>query len=73
MRPELEEIKLLESYLQGTLTEEQELDIEVRLLWNKDWQAKLAAQQLTYQTIQQAGRKQLRAELEAIHHRLFGA
>jgi hypothetical protein len=73
MRPELEEIRLLESYLQGTLTEEQQLDIEIRLLWNEEWQHKLAAQQLAYQAIRYSGRKQLRDELDAIHTRLFGA
>ncbi|MFC5407764.1 hypothetical protein ACFPMF_00480 [Larkinella bovis] len=72
MRPELEEIQLLEAYLQGTLPEEQRTDVAVRLLWNQDWQQKVAAQQLAYQAVRLAGRQQLRQELESIYRRLFG-
>jgi hypothetical protein len=72
MRPDLEEIQLLESYLQGTLREEQRIDVSVRLLWNPDWQQKLAAQKLAYRALRLAGRRQLRHELDAIYSRLFG-
>ncbi|RRB07295.1 hypothetical protein [Larkinella rosea] len=72
MRPELEEVQLLESYLQGNLSEEQSLDVSVRLLWNQEWQQKLAAQKLAYQALRLAGRQQLRRELDAIYVRLFG-
>lgn len=72
MRPELEEIQLLENYLQGTLSEELQIDVSVRLLWNVDWQQKLAAQKRAYQALQAAGRQQLRRELNDIHLRLFG-
>jgi hypothetical protein len=63
---------LLESYLQGALTEEKRVDVAVRLLWNRDWQQKLAAQKLAYHALRLVGRRQLRRELDAIHLRLFG-
>jgi hypothetical protein len=72
MRPQLEDIQLLEGYLQCTLSAEQRTDVEIRLLWDREWQQNLAAQQMTYQALLAAGRQQLRRELEAIHARLFG-
>lgn len=72
MRPELEEMQLLENYVQGTLPEEQHIQVSVRLLWDRLWQRNLAAQQTAYQALRQAGRQQLRRELNAIHSRLFG-
>lgn len=72
MRPELEEIKTLEAFLQGHLPNEHEQDIEIRLLWDRDWRKQLEAQQLAYHAVREAGRKQLRQELQAIHQRLFG-
>ncbi|RIV21328.1 hypothetical protein DYU11_18140 [Fibrisoma montanum] len=72
MRPLLEEVHLLEAYAEGTLPEEQQLDVAVRLLWDRDLQQKLAGQQLAYRALRLFGRRQLRAELEAIHVRLFG-
>ncbi|WP_020598831.1 hypothetical protein [Spirosoma panaciterrae] len=72
MRPLLNEVQLLEDYLKGTLPEDQQLDVEVRLLWDQDVQQKLASQQRAYRALRLFGRRQLRAELEAIHIRLFG-
>lgn len=72
MRPLLNEVQLLEDYLKGTLPEDQQLDVEVRLLWDQDVQQKLASQQRAYKALRLFGRRQLRAELEAIHIRLFG-
>ncbi|MFT2010335.1 hypothetical protein ACMA1I_16790 [Pontibacter sp. 13R65] len=72
MRPELDEIKLLEAFLRGNLQEEQELELEIQLLWDQELQQKVMLQQVSYQAIQEAGRQQLRQELQAIHHRLFG-
>ncbi|QCR24118.1 hypothetical protein [Pontibacter sp. SGAir0037] len=71
MRPELEEIKDLENYLQGHLSAEEELEIEIRLLWDQEWKQQVAQQQLSYSAIREAGRKHLRQELQAIHKRLF--
>lgn len=72
MRPLLDEVHLLEDYLKGTLPEDQQLDVAVRLLWDQDLQQKLARQQLAYKVLRLFGRRQLRAELETIHIRLFG-
>ncbi len=72
MRPELEEMQLLEGYVQGTLVEEQHINVSIRLLWDRLWQRNLAAQQTAYQALRLAGRQQLRRELNAIHTRLFG-
>jgi hypothetical protein len=72
MRPELEEMQLLENYVQGNLPEEQHIQVSVRLLWDRLWQRNLTAQQTAYHALRQAGRQQLRRELNAIHSRLFG-
>jgi hypothetical protein len=71
MRPGLEEIQLLEAFLTGKLDEERERSVEIRLLWDQEWQQNLALQKLSYQAIREAGRQQLRRELNAIHQRLF--
>ena len=71
MRPELENIKLLEAYITGTLPEEQAIDTEIRLLWDGQWQQNLAAQRVSYEALREAGRQQLRLELKAVHTRLF--
>lgn len=71
MRPLLNEVHLLEDYLKGTLPEDQQLEVAVRLLWDQDLQQKLARQQLAYKALRLLGRRQLRVELEAIHIRLF--
>ncbi|MDJ1501660.1 hypothetical protein [Xanthocytophaga agilis] len=72
MRPELEEVKLLEEYVQERLTEDQQQNTSIRLLWDKVWQHKLIAQKTAYKALRLAGRQQLRSELESIHSRLFG-
>jgi hypothetical protein len=72
MRPQLEEIRLLEDFLNGRLSESQCMEVEVRLLWDRNWQAALANQQTAYQALRLAGRQQLRRELKAIHAQLFG-
>ncbi|QNF34230.1 hypothetical protein HUW51_16435 [Adhaeribacter swui] len=71
MRPELEEIKTLEGFIKGTLPPDKTQDVQIRLLWNQTWQAGLHQQNVAYWAIQAAGRQQLRAELNAIHNRLF--
>ena len=72
MRPELEEMQLLENYLQGSLPRKKYRQISIRLLWDRIWQRNLADQQTAYQALKLAGREQLRQELNAIHSRLFG-
>ena len=72
MRPELEEIQLLERFLNGHLPGEAERDVQIRLLWDQEWQQKLELQQLAYGAIVEAGRQKLRRELQTIHQSLFG-
>jgi len=72
MRPELETMKRLEGYLRGTLDEEERVDVEVRLLWDREWQDNLAAQQMAYRALRETGRQRLRQQLKSIHARLFG-
>jgi hypothetical protein len=72
MRPELEDIQLLEAYLHHTLDENKRLEVEIRLLWDKEWQQKLSLQRSAYLALRQAGRQQLRREIQTIHIRLFG-
>lgn len=71
MRPALEEIKILEAFVNGSLPEEESQELEIRLLWDEYFKQKLQLQQLAYRAIQDAGRQQLRQELKAIHTRLF--
>ena len=71
MRPELEEVQLLELFLQGELEEEKAVEVEIRLLWDEPWRKKVEAQRLAYRAVREAGRQHLRQELRAIHRRLF--
>jgi hypothetical protein len=72
MRPELETMRRLEGYLHSNLNEEERVEVEVRLLWDREWQENLAAQQTAYQALRVAGRQRLRQQLQLIHARLFG-
>jgi hypothetical protein len=46
-------------------------EVEIRLLWDREWQQHLFTQQKAYESIRNEGRRQLRQELQAIHLRLF--
>lgn len=72
MRPELEEMQLLETFIQGELEEEKAVEAEIRGLWDEEWRQKVELQRLSYQVIRAFGRQHLRHELQAIHERLFG-
>lgn len=72
MRPELEEIQLLEAFLNDKLSEESELDIEIRMLWDREWRHQAELQRLSYRVLREDGRRKLRQELVLIHQRLFG-
>ncbi len=72
MRAELEEMQVVEAFLQGELAEEKAVEVEIRLLWDGEWRQKVEGQRLSYQAIRAAGRQHLRQELQAIHQRLFG-
>ena len=72
MRPQLVEIQELEAYLHGTLSGQRRMTVEIRLLWDREWQQALAAQKMAYKALKEAGRHQLHRELTALHERLFG-
>lgn len=72
MRPQLEDIQVLEAYLHNKLGDQKRMEVEIRLLWDEDWKQKLALQKSAYMALRQAGRQKLRHELHIIHVRLFG-
>ena len=72
MRPELERLRLIEDYLHQRLSPDQLADLQVRLLIEPDLYEELESQKQTYATLQAAGRRQLRGELEQIHQQLYG-
>ncbi len=67
MRKSLHDIEKLEAFIQGRLCPEEAQQIHTDLLLHpakyQDW----LAQQEVYALVQAAGRKQLKAELQAIH------
>jgi hypothetical protein len=71
MRPQLQELAYIDAYLHGSLPEEAQMEAEIRMLWDQEWKCNVQQQQLAYQGLRQAGRQQLRRELNAIHDRLF--
>ena len=71
MRPDLEEVAYIDTYLHGRLPEEEQMSVEIRMLWDQEWKHKVEQQQLAYLALREAGRLQLRRELNAIHSKLF--
>lgn len=71
MRTSLNEIKRIEQHLLQEQSPEDSLLFEARMLLNADLEEKVKRQQKTYQVVQAYGRKQLRAEIEAVHQKLF--
>ena len=61
----------IEQYLQGTQSPEDALLFEANLLLNPSLSDTVKHQQQTYALVQTYGRRRLKAELEAIHQRLF--
>ncbi len=73
MRTSLNEIRQLEDYLLRQAGPEEVVLFEARLLLQPDLAEKAAWQQRAYGIIRAYGRKQLRAEIEAAHRKLFTA
>jgi len=71
MRTSLNELLAIEKHLLKNNIPEKQLLFEANLLINSELQQKVIAQQEAYQLIQLYGRRQLRAELDKIHHTLF--
>ncbi|UOQ73104.1 hypothetical protein [Hymenobacter cellulosilyticus] len=69
MRPVLERLQLIEHHLLGCPTAAEAAQWQVQLLTDPDLAADAATQQQLYQALHEAGRQQLRRELELIHSR----
>ncbi len=70
MKTSLTETKQIEAHLFQTLGEEA-LVFEARLILEPGLYEKTVWQQKTYALVQDYGRRKLRAELEAVHQKLF--
>lgn len=71
MRTLLNEVAEIEQYLLKAGSPEDTLLLEVKLLINPELQLKVTAQRQVYSLIKQYGRRQLKAELESVHQKLF--
>ncbi|MCB2406534.1 hypothetical protein [Hymenobacter lucidus] len=69
MRPALERLQLIEHHLLGRPTAAEAAQWRVQLLTDAELAADAATQQQLYQALHEAGRRQLRHELELIHRR----
>jgi hypothetical protein len=71
MRTSLNEIKEIEDHLFKYNHPANVLLFEARLILDADLRQNAALQQSAYQTVQQYGRKNLKAEIEAVHQKLM--
>lgn len=72
MRSELNEVYLIDQYLLGLLSKEEEQVFEASLLLDEAIAEKLEAQRLAHRLIRRYARKEERRRLEEIYHRLLG-
>jgi hypothetical protein len=71
MRKSLHEIQQIENYIFGRMSVREHQDFQVRLLVNPHLQEAVDAQKASYALIRDYGRKKLKAELDAVHEKLF--
>ena len=71
MRTSLNEIQQTETYLQGNMTAGDRLVFEARMLLNPALHTNVLLQKQVYTIVWAYSRKQLKAELEAVHHKVF--
>ncbi|MEK6477268.1 hypothetical protein WJR50_07030 [Catalinimonas sp. 4WD22] len=71
MRTSLNEIKAIEQHLLQEQQPEEALLFEARMMLDEGLKENVQWQQQAYQLVRAYGRKQLRAEIEAIHQQLF--
>lgn len=71
MRTSLNELHDIEKYLSGNMKAEDATVFQAKLLTNPLLQTKMRLQSQVYILIREYGRKQLRAEMETVHRRLF--
>ncbi len=65
------ETQELEYYLINSLQPEDRLVMDAKILLNKDLREKAYWQKQTYLLIRQHSRKKLKAEIEAVHKKMF--
>jgi hypothetical protein len=65
------ETQQIEAHIMGTAQTGDALLFEAKLMLDNDLADKVIWQQKAYHTIQQFGRRQLKKEIELIHHNLF--
>lgn len=71
MRTSLNEIKTIEDHLFNHSQPGDKLLFQANMILDADLREKVDMQQTVYQTVQQYGRKQLKAEIEAVHQKLL--
>lgn len=71
MRTSLNEIKAIEQHLLQEAPPEDTLLFEANLILDPELKEKMQWQQKTYQVVHVYGRKQLKAEIELVHQKLF--
>jgi predicted hydrocarbon binding protein len=71
MRKSLHDIQQIESYIFGRMSVQENQDFKVRLLINARLYEEVEAQKEAYALVKTYGRKKLKAELNAVHEKLF--
>jgi hypothetical protein len=71
MRTSLNEIKQIEDHLLRLAPPEDSLVFEAKMILDNELHQRVLLQQQSYALVQQYGRKQLKAEIEAIHQQIF--
>lgn len=71
MRTSLNELRLLEDYLQQCLPTEDKLLLEAKLILEEDLRERLSLQERCYQLIQLYGRIKTREQLQRVERQIF--
>jgi hypothetical protein len=71
MRTSLNELKQIEDHLLRLSLPEDTLLFEAKMILDTGLRSNVLLQQRTYTLVQQYGRKQLKAEIEAVHQQIF--
>ena len=71
MRTSLNNIKQVDDHVLGLASQQDSLLFEAKLIINPELKVDVAWHRQTLNLVQQFGRKQLRADIEAVHQQLF--
>ena len=71
MRTSLNETRQIAAYLQGELSTSERLLFEANLVLDHDMKDRVHLQQETLEQVKAYGRKQLKAQLASVDHKLF--